>query len=32
MGISPEDKSQFNMDLLSYSPKADFPHYKSFNR
>ncbi|KFO54216.1 Myozenin-1 [Corvus brachyrhynchos] len=32
MGISPEDKSQFNTDLLSYSPKADFPHYKSFNR
>ncbi|NXP25284.1 MYOZ1 protein, partial [Scytalopus superciliaris] len=32
MGISPEDKSQFTMDLLSYSPKADFPHYKSFNR
>ncbi|NWI46094.1 MYOZ1 protein, partial [Picathartes gymnocephalus] len=32
MGISPEDKSQFSMDLLSYSPKADFPHYKSFNR
>ncbi|NWI62263.1 MYOZ1 protein, partial [Todus mexicanus] len=32
MGISPEDKSQFTTDLLSYSPKADFPHYKSFNR
>ncbi|NXH12130.1 MYOZ1 protein, partial [Bucco capensis] len=32
MGISPEDKSQFTIDLLSYSPKADFPHYKSFNR
>uniref|UniRef100_A0A8C5JU20 Myozenin 1 n=1 Tax=Junco hyemalis TaxID=40217 RepID=A0A8C5JU20_JUNHY len=32
MGISPEDKSQFSTDLLSYSPKADFPHYKSFNR
>ncbi|NXB47621.1 MYOZ1 protein, partial [Leucopsar rothschildi] len=32
MGISPEDKSQFSMDLLSYSPKPDFPHYKSFNR
>ncbi|NXH25978.1 MYOZ1 protein, partial [Myiagra hebetior] len=32
MGINPEDKSQFNTDLLSYSPKADFPHYKSFNR
>uniref|UniRef100_A0A8U7MKY7 Myozenin 1 n=1 Tax=Corvus moneduloides TaxID=1196302 RepID=A0A8U7MKY7_CORMO len=32
MGISPEDKSQFNTDLLSYSAKADFPHYKSFNR
>ncbi|NXT94947.1 MYOZ1 protein, partial [Anhinga rufa] len=32
MGISPEDKSQFTVDLLSYSPKADFPHYKSFNR
>ncbi|NXC04021.1 MYOZ1 protein, partial [Orthonyx spaldingii] len=32
MGISPEDKSQFSTDLLSYSPKPDFPHYKSFNR
>uniref|UniRef100_A0A8C3CJE6 Myozenin 1 n=1 Tax=Cairina moschata TaxID=8855 RepID=A0A8C3CJE6_CAIMO len=32
MGISPEDKSQLTIDLLSYSPKADFPHYKSFNR
>ncbi|NWV22543.1 MYOZ1 protein, partial [Origma solitaria] len=32
MGISPEDKSQFSTDILSYSPKADFPHYKSFNR
>ncbi|NXB27415.1 MYOZ1 protein, partial [Eulacestoma nigropectus] len=32
MGISPEDKSQLTTDLLSYSPKADFPHYKSFNR
>ncbi|XP_048802576.1 myozenin-1 isoform X1 [Lagopus muta] len=32
MGISPEDKSQMTIDLLSYSPKADFPHYKSFNR
>ncbi|NXQ42250.1 MYOZ1 protein, partial [Catharus fuscescens] len=32
MGISPEDKSQFCTDLLSYSPKPDFPHYKSFNR
>ncbi|NWR73021.1 MYOZ1 protein, partial [Centropus unirufus] len=32
MGISPEDKSQYTIDLLSYSPKADFPHYKSFNR
>ncbi|NXI88860.1 MYOZ1 protein, partial [Rhipidura dahli] len=32
MGISPEDKSQFTTDLLSYSPKPDFPHYKSFNR
>ncbi|XP_009574670.1 PREDICTED: myozenin-1 isoform X2 [Fulmarus glacialis] len=32
MGISPEDKSQFTTDLLSHSPKADFPHYKSFNR
>ncbi|KAF1398486.1 Myozenin-1, partial [Spheniscus magellanicus] len=32
MGISPQDKSQFTTDLLSYSPKADFPHYKSFNR
>ncbi|KFV65159.1 Myozenin-1 [Dryobates pubescens] len=32
MGISPEDKSQFTIDLLSYSPKGDFPHYKSFNR
>ncbi|XP_008944351.1 PREDICTED: myozenin-1 isoform X2 [Merops nubicus] len=32
MGVSPEDKSQFTIDLLSYSPKADFPHYKSFNR
>ncbi|NWV49378.1 MYOZ1 protein, partial [Daphoenositta chrysoptera] len=32
MGISPEDKSQFTTDLLSYCPKADFPHYKSFNR
>ncbi|NXW73321.1 MYOZ1 protein, partial [Hirundo rustica] len=32
MGISPEDKSQFSTDLLSYSPKTDFPHYKSFNR
>ncbi|NXI15245.1 MYOZ1 protein, partial [Irena cyanogastra] len=32
MGISPEDKNQFSIDLLSYSPKADFPHYKSFNR
>uniref|UniRef100_A0A8C3R4K6 Myozenin 1 n=1 Tax=Cyanoderma ruficeps TaxID=181631 RepID=A0A8C3R4K6_9PASS len=32
MGISPEDKSQFSTDLLSYSPKHDFPHYKSFNR
>ncbi|NXU73061.1 MYOZ1 protein, partial [Oreotrochilus melanogaster] len=32
MGISPEDKSQMTIDLLSYSPKADSPHYKSFNR
>ncbi|NXY42145.1 MYOZ1 protein, partial [Ceuthmochares aereus] len=32
MGINPEDKSQYTIDLLSYSPKADFPHYKSFNR
>lgn len=32
MGISPEDKSQFTTDLLSYSPKPDFPHYKCFNR
>ncbi|XP_047915984.1 myozenin-1 isoform X3 [Anser cygnoides] len=32
MGIGPEDKSQLTIDLLSYSPKADFPHYKSFNR
>ncbi|NXI66955.1 MYOZ1 protein, partial [Anseranas semipalmata] len=32
MGISPEDKCQLTIDLLSYSPKADFPHYKSFNR
>ncbi|NXU49143.1 MYOZ1 protein, partial [Turnix velox] len=32
MGISPEDKSQFTVDLLSYSPKGDSPHYKSFNR
>ncbi|NWV39823.1 MYOZ1 protein, partial [Grantiella picta] len=32
MGISPEEKSQFSTDILSYSPKADFPHYKSFNR
>ncbi|NXP82848.1 MYOZ1 protein, partial [Ramphastos sulfuratus] len=32
MGISPEDKSHFTIDLLSYSPKGDFPHYKSFNR
>ncbi|NWU98487.1 MYOZ1 protein, partial [Upupa epops] len=32
MGIGPEEKSQFTIDLLSYSPKADSPHYKSFNR
>ncbi|NXN97567.1 MYOZ1 protein, partial [Rhinopomastus cyanomelas] len=32
MGIGPEEKSQFTIDLLSYSPKADAPHYKSFNR
>ncbi|NWX85094.1 MYOZ1 protein, partial [Nothoprocta pentlandii] len=32
MGISPEDKSHFTIDLLSYGPKADLPHYKSFNR
>ncbi|NXI01697.1 MYOZ1 protein, partial [Pachycephala philippinensis] len=32
MGVNPEDKSQFTTDLLSYCPKADFPHYKSFNR
>uniref|UniRef100_A0A8C4W3V6 Myozenin 1 n=1 Tax=Gopherus evgoodei TaxID=1825980 RepID=A0A8C4W3V6_9SAUR len=32
MGISPQEKSQFTIDLLSYGPKAELPHYKSFNR
>ncbi|KGL84348.1 Myozenin-1 [Tinamus guttatus] len=32
MGISPQDKCHFTIDLLSYGPKADLPHYKSFNR
>uniref|UniRef100_A0A8C4P3T0 Myozenin 1 n=1 Tax=Dromaius novaehollandiae TaxID=8790 RepID=A0A8C4P3T0_DRONO len=32
MGISPQDKCQLTIDLLSYGPKADLPHYKSFNR
>ncbi|TFK03985.1 cyclic AMP-responsive element-binding protein 3-like protein 2 [Platysternon megacephalum] len=32
MGISPQEKSQFTIDLLLYGPKAELPHYKSFNR
>uniref|UniRef100_A0A8C8RTG0 Myozenin 1 n=1 Tax=Pelusios castaneus TaxID=367368 RepID=A0A8C8RTG0_9SAUR len=32
MGVSPQEKSEFTIDLLSYDSKAELPHYKSFNR
>ncbi|XP_006263023.1 myozenin-1 [Alligator mississippiensis] len=32
IGITPQEKSQFTIDLLSYGARPDFPHYKSFNR
>ncbi|XP_006135974.1 myozenin-1 [Pelodiscus sinensis] len=32
LGISPQEKSQFTIDLLSCGSKSDLPHYKSFNR
>lgn len=32
LGLTPQEKSEFSIDLLSYGTKADLCHYKSFNR
>uniref|UniRef100_A0A8D0LBA9 Myozenin 1 n=1 Tax=Sphenodon punctatus TaxID=8508 RepID=A0A8D0LBA9_SPHPU len=32
MGVTPQEKSEFIIDLLSYGSKANLPMYKSFNR
>ncbi|KAJ7324438.1 hypothetical protein JRQ81_017458 [Phrynocephalus forsythii] len=32
LGLTPQEKSQFKIDLLSYGNKPDFCAYKSFNR
>nr|XP_020646861.1 myozenin-1 isoform X1 [Pogona vitticeps]XP_020646862.1 myozenin-1 isoform X1 [Pogona vitticeps] len=32
LGLTPQEKSQFRIDLLSYGNKADLRAYKSFNR
>ncbi|XP_053243979.1 myozenin-1 isoform X1 [Podarcis raffonei] len=32
LGMTPQEKSEFTIDLLSYGSKADLCHYKSFNR
>ncbi|KAK2499754.1 hypothetical protein MC885_009545 [Smutsia gigantea] len=32
MGIDPQQKVEFGIDLLAYGAKAELPQYKSFNR
>ncbi|XP_033004489.1 myozenin-1 isoform X1 [Lacerta agilis] len=32
LGLTPQEKSEFTIDLLSYGSKADLCRYKSFNR
>ncbi|XP_062984534.1 myozenin-1 [Elgaria multicarinata webbii] len=32
LGLTPQEKSEFSVDILSYDSKADLCHYKSFNR